>query len=101
MTTNMQVTPGLSVDQESIEMGECHHIRFTVRNTGSEPVTRRQLRVRLPSFVIGVYGANCDPVSNIEYRITPNRWGDTIAPSNELTFGVLLSSEMMDQPTAA
>ncbi len=101
MTTHLQVTPGLSVDQESIELGDCHHIRFTVRNTGSEPIRHWQLRVRLPSFVLGVYGANCDPVSNIEYRITPTRWGDTIAPSNELTFGVLLSAQQMDQPTAA
>lgn len=100
MATHLQATPGLLVDQESSELGECRHIRFTLRNAGDQPISMWQLRVRLPSFVLGVYGANCDPVSNIEYRITPTRWSNTIDPSDELSFGLLLSHKL-DQPTAA
>lgn len=100
MATHLQATPGLTVSQESIALGECRHIRFTVRNNGDEPVTSWQLSMRLPNFVLGMYGAQVDAVTHSEYRITPTRWEATLAPRKELTFGVILSAPEY-QPTAA
>lgn len=100
MATHLQATPGLTVSQESMVLGECRHIRFTVRNNGDVPVTSWELSMRLPAFILGMYGAQVDAVTQSEYRITPTRWEATLPPRKELTFGVLLGSPEY-QPTAA
>lgn len=90
VATNM--TDGLKVRAEMHPLGNSKHITVTVSSAAAHPVDGWAIDLTLPAAIVGVTNARYEPLGASRYRITPDRWHQSIPAGGTVEFGILLAN---------